>query len=75
MASCDTFFSNADDDITLFIIQTACNDVFRVWEIGPLIRTIHQAMVDNQDPSQAATSWMIDYVLDWISGSVFVDKL
>lgn len=75
MASCDAFFSSADDDITLFIIQTACNDVFRVWEIAPLMRTIHQAMVDNQDPSQAATSWMIDYVLDWISGSVFVDKL
>ena len=75
MSACDFFFVNADEDITLFIIQTACNDVFQAYEIGPLMRAIHTAMIENTDPAEAATSWMIDYVLNWIAGSVFVDKL
>ena len=39
------------------------------------MRAIHTAMIENTDPAEAATSWMIDYVLNWIAGSVFVDKL
>lgn len=75
MSACDFFFVNADEDITLFIIQTACNNVFGAYEIGPLMRAIHTAMIENTDPAEAATSWMIDYVLNWIAGSVFVEKL
>jgi hypothetical protein len=73
-SSIDHLFNRDSTDIAAFAIRTAAADVFGEYEISSLLMSIHEGMTAGADPSQVASDWAANYVIDWLLMGVLVDK-
>lgn len=72
-SSIDHLFNRSTTDITAFIIRTACCEVFGEYELSNLMLSIHEGMIEGQKPDAVASTWITNYVLDWLLQGVLIE--
>ncbi|QXO09698.1 hypothetical protein pEaSNUABM11_00274 [Erwinia phage pEa_SNUABM_11] len=72
-SSIDYLFNRDSTDITAFAIRTAAAEVFGEWEIAGLLQAIHEGMTEGANPSEVASDWAANYVIDWLLGGILID--
>lgn len=71
--SIDKCFGRQTADITEFAIEVAARDVFGDESVGRILKAIHRGMKDGVEPDVAARDELVEYVLDWVLGSLYVE--
>jgi len=73
-SSIDHLFTRSTSDITAFIIRTACCEVFGEYDLSNLMLSIHEGMIEGQKPDAVASTWITNYVLDWLLQGVLIEE-
>lgn len=71
--SIDKCFGRQTTDITEFAIEVAARDVFGDESVGRILKAIHRGMKDGVEPDVAARDEVVEYVLDWVLGSLYLE--
>lgn len=69
----DKCFGRQVEDITAFVIDIAGKEVFNDAGVARILLAIHRGMKDGIEPDVAARDETVEYVLDWVLGSLYVE--
>lgn len=72
-SSIDYRFNRDRTDVAAFVIDVVAAEVFGEYEIGKLLMAIHEGMIKNDNPSEVASEWAANYVIEWLMIGLLVE--